>query len=466
MKLRNARSFLWVGWLAVSVAVPVACGSDDGKKAAFGEGGAGGEAGAKPVNTGGSKPQPMPSAGEGGVPGGGGVPGSPSAGEGGTPNEQPTGGSGGSAAGGVPNEPMGMAGEAGAPSIPVLAQCQGPTLTFADSYVEDQVLKALKMEFGPITTADVVNLTDLEIPFNDANIDITGLECLSALQHIYFSDGAVGEPISVLNLLPNLRSLDFSNGYINDLTEFAVLTHVKELDFSQNAIADLSPLADLTQLESLNLDSIGAFGNKVIDITPLAGLSQLKVLNLNNDEVSDEKPLAQLTQLQELSLRYTKMPGFGFVSGLAQLTSLDLSNNSLTALPDLSKLTKLTSLDIAYDLLASFTPLSALTKLTSLNASYTGLADLSPLAPLVKLDTLDVSGDKYTDATILGALPLLSTLDVSYNNSLTSLEPLVQSQYIGTGDYVTAEGLDCNTHGSRISALIAKGVVVGNSCGL
>lgn len=399
MLRRNANGFLWVGGLALAAAMPLACGSDDGKRAAYGEAGAGGEAGSPPANAGGSKTEPStPAAGEGGGPSSGGMPGTPSAGEAGNPGQQPTGGTG---AGGVPNEPLaGAAGEAGAPSIPVLPQCQGPTLTFADSYVEDQVLSALGMELGPITPADVINLTDLEIPFNDANIDITGLECLSALQRIHFSDGAVGEPISLLNLLPNLVSLDYSNGYIDDLTPFAVLTHVKALDFSQNFVQDLTPLQSLTQLETLRLNSIGAFGRPPLDVSALGGL------------------------------------------------------------------TKLTTLDVGNDNISSFAPISKLIKLSSLNVSYTGLADLSAIAPLTKLDTLDVSSNPFTDATVLGGLPLLSTLDISYDSTITSLEPLVQSQYIGSGDYVTADGLDCNTHGARISALIAKGVVVGNTCGL
>ncbi|HVY25914.1 MAG TPA: leucine-rich repeat domain-containing protein [Polyangiaceae bacterium] len=462
MKLRSVRGFLWVGWLALAAAVPLACGSDDGKKAAYDEGGAGGEAGGKPVNAAGSKSQPMPSAGEGGVPGGGGVPSVPNAGEAGTPSEQPTGGSGG-----APSEPMGgTAGEGGATSIPVLPQCQGPTLSFKDPFIEQVVMDAVGVEVGPLTPADVAGLTDLTIPFPDTDFDLTGLECLSALQHLDCSGGAVGAPLDVLALLPNLESIDYQHSYIDDLTPFAVLTNVKSLDFGDNFIQDLTPLADLTQLESLGLAGIGGFGGGSLDIGPLASLTNLRALDLSSDKVTDGTALASLAQLQELSLRQTQLASYAVVSNLTQLQMLDLSESDITTLPDLSKLTKLTSLNIAYDTPASFAPLSKLTKLTSLNAASTGLADLSVIASLIKLDTLDVSYNTFTDATVLGALPLLSTLDISYDSAITSLEPLVQSQYIGTGDYITALALDCDTHGTRITALIAKGAVVGNSCGL
>lgn len=128
-------------------------------------------------------------------------------------------------------------------------------------------------------------------------------------------------------------------------------------------------------------------------------------------------------------------------------------------------LTKLQKLNLSYNQLSDFTPLEGLKDLTELSLKQTTLSSLASLAPLTKLTTLDVSYDSLTDVSVLGTLPALQWLDISYNPTLTSLAPLVSSGYIGAGDEVTAEALDCDTFATAFAALIAKAVTVHTSCG-
>lgn len=464
MRQRRTGHWVWVSWLVLGAAAPLACSGDPSKRVALGEGGEGGGAGS-PTASGGTSI--LPGGGKGGSGG------SPSGGA----NDTVSGGDAGATtvlaggtgndAGGAPPEAMaGAAGAGGAGIVPapVLAGCEG-TLTFPDSYVQQQILTALGKDTGPITQEDVAGLTELEIPFNDANIDITGLECLTNVQHLYFSDGAIGYPLEVLNKMPNLVSVDFRNGYLSDqnLVEFKVLTNIVSLDVGANWISDLTPLAELTQLRHLGLSGIGNFNQTPVDITPLASLVNLRTLDLSNDELADAAPLSALSKLQNLSLQSTKLPSLDVVSSLTNLTTLDIGQTGITALPDLSKLTKLTSLDIRYDELASFAAVSALTGLTSLNISATKLTNLSVLSPLTQLQTLDVTYNDYGDATVLGALPNLTTLDTSFC-TITSLQPLVDSANIGPGDSVTADLADCDTHKAALQALVDKGVSVSSFC--
>jgi hypothetical protein len=454
-----------MSWVVLGAAVPLACSGDPGRRTALGEGGEGGGAGS-PTASGGSSILPgggkggsggMPSSGGANDPVGGGDAGATTLPGGGTGNDR----------GGAPPEVMaGAAGAGGAGIVtaPVLPGCEG-TLTFPDSYVEQQILMALGKDNGPVTQEDVAGLTELEIPFNDANITITGLECLTNVQILHFSDGAVGYPLEVLNKMPNLVSVDYSNGYLSDetLVQFKVLTGIVSLDLGRNFISDLTPLASLTQLRHLALSFIGNFNQTPVDITPLASLVNLRTLDLSHDELIDGAPLAALTKLQQLSLESSKLPSLDVVSGLTNLTTLDIGQTGLTALPDLSKLTKLTALSIAYDELASFAAVSALTRLTALNVSSTKLTDLSVLSPLTQLQTLDVTYNDYGDATVLGALPNLTTLDTSFC-TITSLQPMVDSAYIGPGDSVTADLADCDTHKAALQALVDKGVNVSSFC--
>lgn len=465
MQRRASRHWLLVSLVALAASVPLACGDDPGKKTAYGEGGEGGGAGSPLTSSGGSNVQPQGGkAGTAGMSSNGGAP-DPGGGEAGGPVDVLP-GDGGTGVGGVLNEPTaGTPNEptAGAPNSPLLPQCEG-VLSFKDSYVEDQVRGAIAKPTGDLVAADVSGLTEIAIPFNDDNIDITGLECLSGLTHLDFSGGGGGQPLDVLLLLPNLESIDLHDGYISDLAPFAVLTNVKSLDFSDNWIADVTPLAGLTQLEHLGLGFIGDFNQTPLDITALGNLTNLVTLDLSSDELKDGAPLKGLTKLQELLLAGTQVPSAAFVEDLTALRTLDLSGMNLTVLPDLSALTQLTSLSLASDKLADFTSLGSLTTLTALNLSSTDLTSLAPLAPLLELETLDLSYDQFADASVLGALPALGWLDISYNNSVTSLQPLIDSQYWSTGDQLTAYLSDCVTHGPKLQALQDKGVVVTQSC--
>lgn len=63
------------------------------------------------------------------------------------------------------------------------------------------------------------------------------------------------------------------------------------------------------------------------------------------------------------------------------------------------------------------------------------------------------------------APPLQQWLDLSYNATLTSLAPLVSSNYVGAGDDITAEARDCDTFADAFAKLIAKTVTLHTSCG-
>lgn len=66
-------------------------------------------------------------------------------------------------------------------------------------------------------------------------------------------------------------------------------------------------------------------------------------------------------------------------------------------------------------------------------------------------------------STTLGSLPALQLLSVS-SNPLTSLAALGSSNYIGLGDEIFAEGLDCQALAADFAALTAKSVTLHTSC--
>jgi hypothetical protein len=441
-----------VVWTVLSglVACWTGCGSDPDKRTAYGDGG---EGGGQTIDAGGSE---MGEAGEtsaAGTPTGGtdSVGGGP--GEAGQPAQGGTAPQGGTPA-------AGGAGEGGA-GVPNLPQCEG-VLKF-DPYVEQEVRSAIAKPEGDITSADVATLTELEVPFADTNVDLSGLECLTSLTSLKL--GAAPQ-YSVLALMPALRRLDLHYSYLSELDGMEQLTQLTALDLSNNYFGDLAPLGSLVNLQELNLAGIGPFGQVPVSIEPLTALTKLTALDLSYVVLDGSAPLASLTALQQLNLDSATVDDSTVVEGLTNLVSLDLSYTGITVIPDLSALGNLTSLALSYNALASFTPLSALENLTELRVSQTGLASLTPIAGLTKLSTLDVSYGTFTDVTVLGALPQLSMLDISFCSAITSLKPLVDSPYIGAGDSVHAISTDCETHQANLQALYDRGVAVENACGI
>ena len=351
----------------------------------------------------------------------------------------------------------------GAPSV--LPQCEG-NLAFPDAYVDQLVHDAVDTA-GPITSADVANLTTLLIPFNDADVDITGVECLSALMTLRLDRGGQ-TGLEVLADLPNLRTVTFTDPYSVDLTALSQVTQITSLDLHGLAEGDFGALANLTNLENLNLSGVGLFGQVPVDITPVGTLAKLTSLDLSGVVILNGAPLSSLTQLESLSLSGATIASVSPVTGLSQLRLLRLANTKITAIPNLTALTKLTTLDLSYNALSDFTPLSAHTTLTNLRLASTTLGSLTSIAPLTALVSLDVSYNALTDVTTLGALPALTSLNVSYNPSVTSVHPLATSSYIGAGDDLDLTNVgDCGTgFMTDLQAIKDKNVTLTDGCGI
>ncbi len=461
MNVRAARNVIAVASLLGTWAVAIGCEGDPPKHSVFEDGGAGGEAGA------GGSPQVPANGGAGASDDAGGVGGVGAVAMGGAPD---TGGvpAVGGASGGVPTEPTAGDGSMGGVGGAPLVACEGE-VAFPDKYFEGTVRDAIGKPTGPILGTDLLELKSFTLPGIDGTITITGIECMVALESVDFSNNSLGTPLSALAKLPNLRKLDLSGDYVTNeaLAGVALLTQLSELDLHDNFLSSVEALAPLVNLETLDLSNNADYNNVLapMDLAPLAGLTRLKTLDLFGTLTGTLEPLTSLTQLETLSFGARKLDDISPLAKLVNLQSLDLQSSELTDIGDLIPLTKLQKLDLSYNPISDFTPLEGLTNLTELSLKQTTLSSLASLAPLTKLTTLDVSNDSLTDVTVLGNLPALQWLDVSSNTTLTSLAPLVSSNYIGAGDDITAEALDCATFADAFAALVAKAVTLHTSCG-
>jgi internalin A len=179
-----------------------------------------------------------------------------------------------------------------------LADCpKGPTVTFEQKAVEDEVRRKLPKPTGDITTADLKKLKSFNMS------QVKGLDSLD---------------ICIFSHMTGLKELFLGEGTFDDLSPIAGATNLESLRASINQVSDLAPLSKLKQLDRLDLGR-----TQVKDLAPLAELTALTELQLDGTQVEDISPLAKLTLLETLSLKGTKVKDLSPLNGLKKLKSVD-----------------------------------------------------------------------------------------------------------------------------------------------
>jgi internalin A len=179
-----------------------------------------------------------------------------------------------------------------------LADCpKGPTVTFEQKAVEDEVRRKLPKPTGDITTADLKKLKSFNMS------QVKGLDSLD---------------VCIFSHMTGLKELFLGEGTFDDLSPIAGATNLESLRASINQVSDLAPLSKLKKLDRLDLGR-----TQVKDLAPLAELTALTELQLDGTQVEDISPLAKLTLLETLSLKGTKVKDLSPLNGLKKLKSVD-----------------------------------------------------------------------------------------------------------------------------------------------
>lgn len=181
---------------------------------------------------------------------------------------------------------------------------------------------------------------------------------------------------------------------------------------------------------AVNLKNLNLSNNFIEDITPLEKLVELEDLNLTNNKIKDPKSLAKLTKLRQLVLRKNLMNNLDFLNDL-KVESLDISMNSVLKdyIPNNLKLENLRSLNISGIGLDNISFLKNAGKLESLVAEENAIKDLTPLAELKSLRTLYLDRNNISDITALKDLASLEEL-LLYKNNIENVDALKDKKYL------------------------------------
>ena len=248
-----------------------------------------------------------------------------------------------------------------------------------DSLREELEVSLRKDPDSPITAADMLTLTELDLSYPGLQ-DLTGLEFAKNLTFLRLSTSELST-LTPLAGLTNLTKLDLDIYELSDLTPLAGLTNLTELSIAGYELSDLTPLAGLTNLTKLK---IFVLGGELSDLMPLAGLTNLTELNVSDSrKLSDVSPLAGLRNLTKLGIRSSAISDVTPLAGLTNLTVLYLDNNAISDVSPLAGLTNLTQLDLGRNEISDVSPLAGLTNLNTLSLQTNWISDFLPIAGLI-----------------------------------------------------------------------------------
>ena len=185
---------------------------------------------------------------------------------------------------------------------------------------------------------------------------------------------------------------------------------------------------------AVNLKNLNLSNNFIEDITPLERLVELEDLNLTNNKIKDPKSLAKLTKLRQLVLRKNLMNNLDFLNNL-KVESLDISMNSVLKdyIPNNLKLENLRSLNLSGIGLDNISFLKNAGKLESLVAEENAIKDITPLTGLKSLRVLYLDRNSISDISALKDLSSLEEL-LLYKNNIENIDALKDVPNISSVD--------------------------------
>ncbi len=339
----------------------------------------------------------------------------------------------------------------------LLVPARAQEVSIPDPGLEAAIRVELQLPFGPLTTQDLLTLTNL----NASSRNISSIEGLEAarnlmtlnlqvnrltsfslpsdltrlislnvsanpLTNVLLPNGLTnlttlileGDGLAALALpgdLPNLRTLDVDDNELTTLTLPPNLTSLVSLDLSFNLLTNFTFPDAMT-----NLTTFIFAGNLLTNFSLPPGLSSLTDLYLAENQLTSFTLPADMTNLLELTLSFNQLTNVAFPDALPSLLNLDLDFNRLTSLELPSNLTNLLALHLRDNLFTNFSLPAGLTGLTYLDISEGPLSSITFPGDLYHLSTLRLSRNRLTTFTLPAGLTNLTMVLLS-ENQLTNV---------------------------------------------
>ena len=264
----------------------------------------------------------------------------------------------------------------------------GEKINFEDLNLKEALLEYYKFHIDKkykgkdITVGMMKQFTSLSLPWMNI-FSLQGLEHATNLKSLNLSNNFIEDlkPLEKLTelegKLTKLRQLVLRKNLMNNL-DFMNNLNVESLDISMNGVLkDYIPNnLKLDNIRSLNISGIGfdnisflknavklesliAEKNSIKDLSPLAELKTLRTLYLDRNDIRDISPLKNLDNLEELLLYKNNLEDISVLAGKKYLYRLMLNENlGLKDISALKTVDHLASLDISDTGVKDITPLN------------------------------------------------------------------------------------------------------------
>jgi hypothetical protein len=220
--------------------------------------------------------------------------------------------------------------------------------------------------------------------------------------------------ISMLNTITALDSINLSgNASIISVEPLTMLVDLKHINLSKTYIDDIAPLSSLNGLTSLNISN-----TSIEDISYLRYAENIKKLDLSYTRVSSLEPLNNLQQLESLSIAGSNVNEFTILKFFPKLQTLNLAETNFGQLSILEDFKALKSLNLSRTNISSFSGEVSPGTLENLDLSFTAIKDITKIGSYNQLKTLNISS---TQVSKLASLTNNKVLEKVYaDNTLIS----------------------------------------------
>lgn len=260
------------------------------------------------------------------------------------------------------------------------------SVAFPDTNLEAAVRSTLQKPDGPLSTSDMLALTNLDISSKGIS-NLVGLEMALNLVALNASGNQIRDISPILQLF-NLQLLDLSSNPSNDYSTLGGLTNLSSLALNSDYLTNIDFVANLTGLASLSLSD-----NAITNIVALSSLGGMQSLELSDNPIGSASPLSKLTQLHWLMLNNASIDDISFITNSPNLISLGLNQNSIVDPPPLATLRSLVFLGLYGNQLTSLDFVTNLTGLDYLDIQNNQLTDISALENVYPMYSCSLAGN-------------------------------------------------------------------------
>ncbi|CAG7838354.1 unnamed protein product [Allacma fusca] len=241
--------------------------------------------------------------------------------------------------------------------------------------------------------------------------------------HLDISDKGLID-ISLAERFSELKSIDLSCNYIQDVKALGSMPYLKSVNASKNDIQIFGDFRPPVALQHVNFSRNKIF--KVVNLDKLWALTEVN-LSHNNLEIADG--FEQCKSLRVLDLSHNQISNIRNLD-CKNLMALFLHNNKIQVIMDLTKCCNLRALSLAQNQIEVLDPLHNLTNLQELWLQSNKISDIHELRhfkSLLKLTSLFVEPNPFNSIglwrrMLIFTLPQLRAIDGNHVTAQESLE--------------------------------------------